>query len=110
MIYLASPFTHPDPIVRQARLEAACRVAAELTRQGKTVFSPIAHSCAIARYGLPDDWRFLERHDRRVFRVCAAVAAPILAGSLDSAGGGGPGPTVLASGKPASFPGGPRGA
>ena len=41
MIYLASP-VHASPIraVRQQRFEAACRAAAELIRQGKTVFSP----------------------------------------------------------------------
>jgi hypothetical protein len=44
MIYLASPFTHDDPAVRQQRFEAACRAAAILISQGKTVFSPIMRS------------------------------------------------------------------
>ncbi len=58
MIYLASPYSHDDPAVRQERFDAACRAAAELVRQGKTVFRPVAHSHAICRYGLPWDWRF----------------------------------------------------
>ena len=49
MIYLASPFSHPDAGVRQQRFEAACRAAAALIRQGKTVFAPIAHSYGILR-------------------------------------------------------------
>jgi hypothetical protein len=62
MIYLCSPYTHPDPAVREARYEAACRTAAHLMRSGKIVFSPIAHSHGIAQYGLPKDWSFWIHH------------------------------------------------
>jgi hypothetical protein len=65
MIYLASPYSHPDAEVRERRFDAACRAAAALICQGKTIFSPIAHSHAICRYGVPLDWRFWQRHDRR---------------------------------------------
>ena len=86
MIYLASPYTHHDPDVRQQRFEAACRVAAELIRVGKTVFSPIAHSHAICRYGLPLDWRFWERHDRRYLEACDEVVVLMLDGWPESVG------------------------
>ena len=48
MIYLASPYTHHDPAIRQARFEAACRAAGAILRSGEQVFSPIAHSHPIA--------------------------------------------------------------
>jgi hypothetical protein len=32
MIYLASPYSHPDPLVRKARFDAACRATADLIR------------------------------------------------------------------------------
>jgi len=86
MIYLASPYTHPDPDVRQARFDAACRAAAHLIRLGKTVFSPIAHSHAICRYGVPLDWRFWERHDRRYLEVCDEVVVLALKGWRESRG------------------------
>lgn len=86
MIYLASPFSHPDPMVRQARFEAACRAAAELTRQGKTVFAPVVHSYAIAKYGLPDDWKFWQRHDRRFLEACDEVLVLTLPGWEESVG------------------------
>lgn len=70
MIYLASPYTHPDAAVRQERFEAACRAAAELIRRGHIVFSPVAHSHGIAQHGLPVDWSFWERHDRRLLVAC----------------------------------------
>ncbi len=34
MIYLASPYSHPDVAVREARFHAACRAAAEFMRDG----------------------------------------------------------------------------
>lgn len=46
-IYLASPYSHPDPEVRQHRFMAACEWAGRLMKEGHTVFSPIAHSHAI---------------------------------------------------------------
>ena len=55
MIYLASPYTHHDPEVRLERYRAVCRAAAGLIRQGRVVFSPIAHSHAITEHGLPGD-------------------------------------------------------
>jgi len=64
MIYLASPYSHPDAQVREARFEAACRVAAELVSAGHVVFSPIVHGHPLVRFGLPTDWGFWQRHDR----------------------------------------------
>jgi hypothetical protein len=54
MIYLASPYSHPDPAVREQRYVAACKAAAMLMRNnpwGDIVFSPIAHSHGIAIHG-----------------------------------------------------------
>jgi hypothetical protein len=85
-IYLASPYSDPDPAVREQRFVAACRAAAELIRQGKTVFSPIVHGHTICRYGLPLDWRFWERHDRRFLEVCDEVVVLMLDGWRESVG------------------------
>lgn len=70
MIYLASPYTHPDPAVREARFEAACRAVIHLVRQGETVFSPVVHSHPLALRGLRGDWHFWEATDR-AFLACA---------------------------------------
>jgi len=86
LIYLCSPYTHPDGAVRQARFEAACRAAATLIRQGKIVFSPIAHSHAICRYGLPLDWRFWRRHDLALLALCDEVVVLKLDGWQQSVG------------------------
>lgn len=41
IIYLACPYTDPDPAVRKARFEVATAVAAEFIRKGRIVYSPI---------------------------------------------------------------------
>ena len=51
LVYLASPYSHPDPAVRFNRFQAVCRAAAKLMREGHQVFSPIAHSHSVALFG-----------------------------------------------------------
>jgi hypothetical protein len=64
MIYLATPYTDPDPAVMEARFDLACRIAGYLMARGHVVFSPIAHSHPIAvRCELPRGWEFWEQQD-----------------------------------------------
>ena len=86
MQYLASPYSHPDPAVREARFRAACRAAALLMRRGEAVFSPIAHSHCIATYGLPIHWRFWEPIDRWHIERCDGLIVLTLDGWRDSVG------------------------
>ena len=41
VLYVACPYTDPDPAVRQLRFEIATAVAADLIRAGHIVYSPI---------------------------------------------------------------------
>lgn len=41
IIYLACPYTDPDPAVRQRRFDVATALAADLIRSGRIVYSPI---------------------------------------------------------------------
>jgi len=86
MIYLASPYTHPDPAVREARYQAACRAAAELMRRGKIVFAPIAHSHGITQCGLPSDWTYWQACDRKHLENCDEVVVLMLEGWEESVG------------------------
>ena len=49
-IYLACPYAHTDQAVREARVDAADMMAAQLMEQGHVVFSPLSHSHRIAHY------------------------------------------------------------
>jgi hypothetical protein len=72
LIYLASPYSHPDPRVEEARFEAVCMAAGRLMAQGHHIFSPIAHSHPIAkRHKLPTDWEYWKKYDEAILRTCA---------------------------------------
>lgn len=86
MLYLASPYTHPDEDVRTARYKAVCQKCAELLRGGTFVFSPIAHSHGIAAFGLPGDWDFWRRYDRQMIALCPSFGVLKLDGWLKSVG------------------------
>ena len=73
MIYVASPYSDPDPAVRQQRYEAACAVTASMLRAGETVFSPIVHCHPLVAYGLPTDWAFWQRVDGDHVLFCDEV-------------------------------------
>ena len=49
-IYLAAPYSHPDPEIRQRRTIMADHVAAKIMQQGYVVFSPLSHSHRIAHH------------------------------------------------------------
>jgi Domain of unknown function (DUF1937) len=101
--YLASPYSHADPAVRQARFEAACRAAAELIRQGLTIYSPIAHSHAICQCGVPLDWQFWQAHDLAFLAMCNEVMVLKLDGWAQSVGVQAEIAAAKALGKPVSF-------
>ena len=103
MIYLAAPYTSSDPAVCEARFEAACRAAAELIRQGNRVFSPISHSHAICRYGLPLNWEFWQRIDLEFLSQCSEVAVLKLPGWAQSVGVQAEIAAARAMGKPVTF-------
>jgi hypothetical protein len=86
VIYLASPYSHPDPAVREQRFREACRAAAMLLRAGHAVFSPIANTHPLVEYGLPTDWSFWEWHDREHLARCDGVVVLLLDGWEESVG------------------------
>ena len=87
MIYLASPYSHPNPRVMVARFHAACLATAELMRRGHTTFSPIAHSHCVATFGnLHLGWEFWSDIDYEWIRLCGNIAVLTLMGWRESVG------------------------
>lgn len=70
LVYLASPYTHPDLRVRIARFEAAALASAEIIKAGLNVFSPIVHSHPLTVHGLNGDWRTWQEIDHDWIRRC----------------------------------------
>jgi hypothetical protein len=86
MIYLASPYSHPDQAVRVQRFQAACRTTVALMRAREIVFSPVVHSHPLAEDGLPSDWGFWERFDRQLLALCDELVVLTLDGWEESTG------------------------
>jgi len=86
MIYLASPYTHPDPKIREERFQAVCLQASIMMRRGITVFSPIAHMHPIAQYGMPVGWEFWKVFDTEFLEMCSELHILKLPGFKESKG------------------------
>ena len=86
MIYMASPYSHPNPAIREQRFHDACRAAASLIQSGQTVFSPIMFGHPLCGHCLPTEWGFWEVQDRAHLERCDEVVVLMLAGWRRSAG------------------------
>jgi hypothetical protein len=87
VIYLASPYSDPDPAVREARFKSVCKVAARLIRAGYVVFCPIAHSHPLEVHGdLIGGWDFWALQDLPLLNVCNELHVAAFPGWEESEG------------------------
>lgn len=86
MIYLACPYSHSDPAVREARFQAACRAVADLLLAGKVVFAPVVYGHPLVAMGVPGDWSVWSGLDRAMIERCEEVLVLALPGWDTSAG------------------------
>jgi hypothetical protein len=103
-IYLATPYSHKDPAVRESRFNAINRVAARLMKEGHVVFSPISHSHHIAIAGdTPMGFDFWESQDESFIDWCDVMFVYKAPGWEDSIGVGAEIDMALNAGKPVQF-------
>ena len=63
--YLACPYSHEEPLVREARFVQVTKAAAKLMNDGHIIYSPITHCHPMATHGkLPRTWAFWKRIDK----------------------------------------------
>ena len=86
LIYLASPFSYPDPLVRHERYQAACANTAWLMKGGLNIYSPIVHSYPLVAYGLPSTWDFWKVVDGEMLSRCDMLMVLMLPGWANSTG------------------------
>lgn len=87
MIYLAVPYSHPDPKIREARYHAANRAAYRLMQRGDIVFSPISHSHPIeVESGVIGDHEFWAKQDDAFQGRATSVAVLMIDGWKESRG------------------------
>lgn len=63
-LYLAAPYSHADPFLREYRYVRTMQVLAELLTQERWAFSPIVHCHELAKIaGLPRDAAFWQAYN-----------------------------------------------
>lgn len=86
-IYLASPYTDKNPLVRQTRYNQVAQTVVQLLNKNIFVYSPIVHCHEIAkRYSLPKDFKFWQNYNYAMLRQAAALHIVKLEGWEDSEG------------------------
>ena len=86
-IYLAGPYSDPNPTIRHKRFEALNAIAANIMEDGHIVFSPISHSHPIAvQCGLPKGFEFWFEWNKNFIDWCDEVWVADLPGRDESAG------------------------
>lgn len=87
LVYLACPYSHPDPAVREVRFQMVNRAAGELIRQGRAVFSPISMCHPIAQETkLPGDWQTWKAFDEAFISASSALIVLLIPGWRESEG------------------------
>jgi hypothetical protein len=101
VLYVAGPYSHPDPAVRQERFEALTRHSAELVEAGFIVHSPITltHSLELAMSG-PRLGSFWLDFDEPFMEMCTSLCVVKLPGWEESTGVAREIATFTAAGKP----------
>lgn len=81
MQYIASPYSHPDPSIREARFLCVRNYTYEMLRRGRHVFSPIVYSHQFAvdfdLAGPFDQW---EKFDFDMIDRCDELVVLMLGG------------------------------
>jgi hypothetical protein len=86
LAYLASPYSHPDPLVKQMRLAIVNRVAAELLSQGMLIFSPLTYSVPLSQAGAHKGWVNWKEFDFAMIARCDKIIVLKLPGWEESTG------------------------
>lgn len=81
MIYIASPYSHPNPEVRHQRYKAVHNYAAWLMQQGNVCFSPIVYGHEFARIGKAQTdhlwWKEFNEHMLRNSKLMHVLQLPL---------------------------------
>ena len=86
-VYLAVPYSDPDPEVRRMRFELANEMAARLLEEGFNVLSPISHSHPISLYiGNSNDGDFWCENSLAFLECCDEMRVYCLPGWRESRG------------------------
>ncbi len=84
--YLASPYSHPDPKIKQQRLIIVNRIVFSLMRKGILVYSPLTHNIPIDQLGIHGNWITWKDFDHEMLSRCDRLIVLKLEGWEESKG------------------------
>lgn len=86
MIYLAAPYSDPDPEVIQDRMEKIYSVMGEFMKEGRHVVSPLfMHEIAV-RHNLDNTYEYWEKYCLDMLKRCDEMIVLCLPGWTESRG------------------------
>lgn len=87
MIYLASPYSHPDPLQVKTRFLLVEQCTVSLIKKGEYVWSPIVHCHEMAtKYEMPTDAQFWKNYNFDFMRKADAIYVLCIPGWRESKG------------------------
>ncbi len=86
LIYLASPYSHPDPQIRRDRYEQVLEATRLLMEQGHHIWAPIVYTHQLAEAGMATDWAYWQRLDEAMLARCQELWVLMLDGWVASDG------------------------
>ena len=84
--YLAIPYSHTNVLVRKYRFEIANKIASDLIRKGRIIFSPISHCHPLTDYGLPGSWDYWKKYSYEFLKNAKKLIVIKLEGWKESTG------------------------
>lgn len=86
-IYLASPYSSPDPLIRKTRFLLAEQVTAAMLTRREWVYSPIVHCHELAmRHELPGAFAFWKDYNFAMLQQATALIVLAIPGWKESRG------------------------
>lgn len=87
MIYIASPYTHPDPWIMEERYLAVLKATAEAVQAGLFVYSPIVHCHDFKKVAkIQAGFEYFRDFDLHVISLCEKVLVCNIEGWRESIG------------------------
>ncbi len=88
LIYLSSPYTHEDQLVREVRFLEACKATSWVinTLRINAIGAMVHSHPLVVRYSLPVEWEFWADYDTTIIRACREVWVLCIPGYTNSTG------------------------
>ena len=87
MIYLASPYSHPDPLIRKTRFLLAEQCVGMTTLHNRHIYSPIVHFHELAqKYKWPTDFAYWKQINFDMIRRAEGMYGLNIEGWKESVG------------------------